>query len=335
MSKFFNIKRGCRQGDPCSPFLFILAGQILSVLVHNNQNVKSIKIGNTEYRLTQFADDTTLLMDGSRESLHAALNTLEIFGSMSGLKMNTMKTKVIWIGRKRFSKDKLKVNTTLEWGTTEFNLLGLEFNVDLDKMVQKNYLNAIAQSKLILNNWKKRHLTPCGKVTVVKTFIISKFNHLFITLPNPSPEMIKSISDIMYKFIWNGKPDKVNKQQICKDYLDGGFKMLDLEKFIISLKITWIRHLIRDSDSPWAYLVNHQLNLSSKLFTYGPAWCEKPKTDDPFWKDVLNSWQYISQDCPIESGQDILHSPLWYNKKNQSGPFILSSMAPKRYNICN
>ena len=59
---------------------------------------------------------------------------------------------------------------------------------------------------------------------VVKTFIISKFNHLFVTLPNPSPEMIKSISDIMYKFIWNGKPDKVNRQQICKDYLGGGFK---------------------------------------------------------------------------------------------------------------
>ena len=30
---------------------------------------------------------------------------------------------------------------------------------------------------------------------------------------------------------------------------------------------------------------------------------------------MLNSVQYISQDCPIESGQDILHSPLWYNKK--------------------
>ena len=80
--------------------------------------------------------------------------------------MNTMKTKVIWIGRKIFSKDKFKVNTILEWGTTEFNLFGLEFNVDLDKMVQTNYLNAIAQSKLILNNWKKCHLTPFGKVTI-------------------------------------------------------------------------------------------------------------------------------------------------------------------------
>ena len=53
-------------------------------------------------------------------------------------------------------------NTIPECGTTESNLLGLEFSVELDKMVQTNYLNAIAQSKLILNNWKKRHLTPFG-----------------------------------------------------------------------------------------------------------------------------------------------------------------------------
>ena len=66
LSKFFNIKQGCRQGDPYSPFLFILAGQILSLLIHNNQNLKGIKIGNIECRLTQFGDDTTLLMDGSK-----------------------------------------------------------------------------------------------------------------------------------------------------------------------------------------------------------------------------------------------------------------------------
>ena len=75
---------------------------------------------------------------------------------------------------------------------------------------------------------KKCHLTPFGKVTV-QTFIIFKLNHLFITLPNSSPAMLISISDIMYKFIWNDRPDKVNRQQICMDYVDGGHKMLDLK----------------------------------------------------------------------------------------------------------
>ena len=47
LSKFFNINPGCRQGDPCSPFLFILAGQILSVLIQNNPNIKGIRIENS------------------------------------------------------------------------------------------------------------------------------------------------------------------------------------------------------------------------------------------------------------------------------------------------
>ena len=44
----------------------------------------------------QFADDTKPLLDGTQQSLDASLNTLKVFGSISGLKMNTDKTKVIW-----------------------------------------------------------------------------------------------------------------------------------------------------------------------------------------------------------------------------------------------
>ena len=45
----------------------------------------------------------TLILDGSRCSLQAALDVLEIFGSISGLSMNSDKTKVIWIGCKKHS----------------------------------------------------------------------------------------------------------------------------------------------------------------------------------------------------------------------------------------
>ena len=69
--------------------------------------------------MTQFADDTTLFLDGSQSSLQAALNAIETFGSYSSLNMNMSKTKTIWIGK--------KINTTpmLTWGETEFDLLGL------------------------------------------------------------------------------------------------------------------------------------------------------------------------------------------------------------------
>ena len=50
--------------------------------------------------MTQFADDTIVILHGTVKSLQAALNTLEIFGSYSGLKINTDKTKTVLIGKR-------------------------------------------------------------------------------------------------------------------------------------------------------------------------------------------------------------------------------------------
>ena len=103
---------------------------------------------NYEFKLTRFADDTTILLDGSQLSLSASLNTLEVFGSYSGLKINTNTTKVIWIKKKKHSKDKLETKYTLVWGNEEFYLLGLKFNVDLPKTIIINYNKALIKIHL-------------------------------------------------------------------------------------------------------------------------------------------------------------------------------------------
>ena len=69
LSQFFYILRGCRQGDPIAPYLFILCANVLLYLIYSNKNIKGIIIDGTEFKLNQFADDTTLLFDGSRDSL--------------------------------------------------------------------------------------------------------------------------------------------------------------------------------------------------------------------------------------------------------------------------
>ena len=100
--KFFNIELGCRQGDPISADLFILCAQLMFLLIVNDKNLKGISVNGNDFKISQFADDTTLILDGSKSTLLAALNVLEVFGNMSGLKVNMDKTKLVWIGKKTF-----------------------------------------------------------------------------------------------------------------------------------------------------------------------------------------------------------------------------------------
>ena len=69
LSEPIDIQRGCRQGDPISAYLFILATQILTLLLKNNKDIKGIFIDNVEMKISQFADDTTLILDGTVKSL--------------------------------------------------------------------------------------------------------------------------------------------------------------------------------------------------------------------------------------------------------------------------
>ena len=97
LSEFFPVQRGCRQGDPLSPYIFLLCAEILALMLKSNEDIQGIKIGGEEYKLSQFADDTTILLDGQEKSLVETMKTLRLFASLSGLKINSSKTKAVWI----------------------------------------------------------------------------------------------------------------------------------------------------------------------------------------------------------------------------------------------
>ena len=116
LSKPISIQRGCRQGDSIVPYLFILVAEILTLLIEYNPDITGINVGQTQIKLSQFGDDTTILLDGSEKSSQATLNTFEIYGNLSGLKINREKTKLIWIGSMKKSPSKLNVNQEMCWG---------------------------------------------------------------------------------------------------------------------------------------------------------------------------------------------------------------------------
>ena len=109
--------------------------------------------------------------------------------------MNKEKTKVIWLGRKNHSKEKLNVSVNLDWGSSEFTLLGIKFSTDMEKMLDANFTPALAKMKNEMKKWKNRALTPIGKITLIKTNIISKVIHLLTVLPTP-PNFLKLVKDL-------------------------------------------------------------------------------------------------------------------------------------------
>ena len=95
LSTFCQIGRGCRQGDPISPFLFLLCAEILAIMIRKNENIKGIIINNKEHKLSQFANDTIFMLDGKDKSLNETLNVLLEYSKFLGLKVNFDKTHAV------------------------------------------------------------------------------------------------------------------------------------------------------------------------------------------------------------------------------------------------
>ena len=171
--------------------MFIIFAEILSILIRNNKRIKVLFVNETELKISQFADDTSIFLDGSHRTLNNTLDELDKFANISGLKINYDKTQLVWIGSKKYSSNTIKTKWKLLWGGHKFKLLGINFNVDLERMTEENYEIKIQQLEKTDKQWEKCSLTPLGKITVIKTFMMSAFNHLFIMLPNPDTTLIE------------------------------------------------------------------------------------------------------------------------------------------------
>ncbi|GKG08159.1 arginine repressor C-terminal-like domain-containing protein, partial [Tanacetum coccineum] len=102
-SNEFKMERGLRQGDPLSPFLFLIVAEALQVCILDACN-KGLYNGvslagcGANVSLLQYADDTLLFGEWSGRNVVNLVHILKCFEMGSDLKVNISKSRILGVG---------------------------------------------------------------------------------------------------------------------------------------------------------------------------------------------------------------------------------------------
>jgi len=113
-------------------------------------------------------------------------------------------------------------------------------------------------------SWSKRNLSMLGKVQIIKALIIPIFTFIVSSCVIPEQYKKKEIEIKCFKFIWNGKPDKVKRNTFIGDFEKGRLKMIDIESYLISLKELSVSRLTDSKCSNWKLIPLEYLNALGK-----------------------------------------------------------------------
>ena len=317
-SNFFEIQRGVRQGRPLSPYLFILSAEVLATAIRKNTNIKGISVNDVEIKLSQYADDTTLILDGSDESLRSSLATLDDFSKVSSLRLNDKKTEALWIGASIGNDKILLPGKELKWPKDKVKSLGIWISTNLELSASLNYNEKLEKVKEILRCWKYRRLTLLGKITVIKSLAVSQLLYLLSPLRS-NYRILNEINDLLYTFLWNGKGDKIKRKTMINDLSVGGLKMIDIRSFNKSLKTTWIKkYLDNNNKGKWKIFFDIALKNygCQNVFSYNLNVRDTSSTiatSDAFVNELLEIWAGVNFEPEITSKDHFLDQQLWHN----------------------
>ena len=239
LSETFAMSRVVRQGCPLSALLFIMCVETLSLKLRSTPNVQGFKVGNNEFKVSQYADDTTLFLKNFN-SLDQALAILNVFENVSGLKLNKAKCEGILLGN---LKDAETEYNGIQFTNNPVKYLGIFIGHDKVKCEELNWLPKIKKLEACLEVWKSRKLTMFGKVLIVKALALSQITYTINVLCVPN-YIVKLIEQCLYKFIWEHK-DRIKRTTVIGEYLQGGLKMVDVKCKINAMRATWIKSMMQ------------------------------------------------------------------------------------------
>ena len=178
------------------------------------------------------------------------------------LLLQCSKTEILPVGPPldiNFSRFKLK------WEKERIYSLGTWFYKDQLQGITYTFLHLLKVLKSMVNSWSKRKLSWIGKITVIKTLILSKINYAISSLETPA-WFITEVETIVYNFLWSNKPAHVKINVMTNDYNNGGLRMTDINLYIKSQKMSWIKRLLENDCTVPCKFVSHFIDMKLNNF---------------------------------------------------------------------
>jgi hypothetical protein len=183
----------CSSRCPISPYLFLLCAEILGIAIRQSKYIKGFCYKRKEIKLSQYADDTQILLDGSEILVRNTVNLLNNFTKISGLEVNYNKSELAPLGRSRMEIYTHNFSPGMNITVDKMKTLGISIptNGKYEDLIKLKYDEKKVKIKNIIQSWSKRSLTLLGKLTIIKSLVVPQLTYLLSVLPNPGQNYLR------------------------------------------------------------------------------------------------------------------------------------------------
>ena len=224
------------------------------------------------------------------------------------------------VGKQKHSRDKFE---NINWCSKPVKSLGFYFGHNSRECQRMNIDKQLNKCEKIISYWNKRHLTMIGKIVIIKSLLLPNITYIASCsiIPNDKMQLFKNM---IYKFIWNGKTDRIKRSTLSKEYHEGGLRMIDIDLFIKSIHIRWITSLYEKTDENWKIFPMFYFNKFGKnlllfkmnLHSIKNLNTNTLKTLPEFYQQLIKSWISVKKGDSKEPKTfcDIRKEVIWGNE---------------------
>ncbi|GJR05549.1 RNA-directed DNA polymerase, eukaryota [Tanacetum coccineum] len=200
------LQRGLRQGDPFSPFLFILAMEGLHIAMEDaieHDIFRDIRVGPGEAHISHvfYADDAMFMGEWDAKNGSNFITILNCFYLISGLRINLHKSKLYGVGVSLDEVKEFSSNTCCSVSSLPFTYLGLPVGCNIRRI--SSWEDMISKVQKKLSTWKIKLLSIGGRLTLIKS-VLGSLGVYFMSM-FMMPEVVnKKIEALRAQFFWGG-----------------------------------------------------------------------------------------------------------------------------------